>query len=176
MIREAAVLVAVALSPVAHSADARNQGTISVVVEPRNNCPPDVDRYREWIASRPLPTGDRTPVAKEAIHGVIADRRADAVQLLGDKEIIALTDTQATDLIGTVVSSADPSATPYLIRNVVPSFAESLISSAIGLDRVGSNLVIRAGLFGCGGFLKNPLVVFLPFAPTRVDMNVSAIW
>lgn len=155
MIRKATVLLAVALSLVAHSADARKRGTTPIVVDPRPNCPPDADRYQEWITSRPPPTGDKIPIAKEAIRGVIADRRAEAVQFLEDKEVVALTEAQATGLTGTVLSSADPSAAPYLIRNVVPSFVESLSSSAIGLDRVGSNLVIRAGLFGVSGVFRS---------------------
>lgn len=155
-------------------ADASKKTTQQIVVEPFNNCPPNVDNYGEWIQYRPQPEGESKPVAKDAIYEVVAGKRVQAILLLKDEEAIALTDIQADNFIDGGKRSSDRLSTPYLIRNVVPS--GYLKSPAVGLYRVGSTLTIRAGLFGCGGFQKNPLVVFLPFAPERVDMHVSAIW
>jgi hypothetical protein len=156
--------------------DAKKPQAAPIVREPWENCSPDVDSYRDWLPNRLQPDGEMTAVAKDAIHEVSVGQRARASALLENHEVIALTGAQAMELVGSGEMLSEGTGNPFLIRNVVPSFVDSLGSPAIGLNRVGSKLVIRAGLYGCGGFLKNPLVVFLPFTPTQVDMQVSAIW
>ncbi|WP_336974410.1 hypothetical protein [Sphingobium aromaticiconvertens] len=154
---------------------AQKHSASPILIEAWSNCPPDIDRYGDWISNRPPLEGERNAVPNDAVHEVVQSQRERAVALLNDAEIVALTFTHAEELAGEMPTQSAQYGKPFLIRNVVPSFIGGL-RGPVRLDRVGSALTIRAGLFGCGGFFKNPLVVFLSSAPTRVDMQVSAIW
>jgi hypothetical protein len=119
--------------------------------------------------------GEISPVLAEAVHEVRQEQRTRAVALLERADVVPLTDGEADDLSPGSTLKSRQYGTPYLIRNVIPGFSASL-AGPVSLMRVGSRLLIRAGLFGCGGFLKNPVIVFLPAAPEGVDMQVAAIW
>lgn len=176
MIRAGSPLIAASLVLLSGPANAqRHQPRTIRVPNFRLICPPDVDRYADWVQSRPGTPQQISPIAKAAIHEVGAARRAQAVEMLEKAEIVPLGLDQAKDLVGDIPEAAAAEGQPYLIRNVVPSFVSSLGGPA-SLLRVGSALWIRAALIGCGGFFKNPLVVFLPFTPTRVDIQAVATW
>jgi hypothetical protein len=132
MIRRAVFFISftAAVYTLCSTVDAKPTTAVAIVREPWKSCPPDVDRYTDWLPNRPKPDGEIAPVPKDAIHEIATGQRAYAIGLLEYQEVIALTRVQAMHLVENGGSLVEGVGDPYLIRNVVPQRL-----AWIGLDR-----------------------------------------
>jgi len=137
-------------------------------------CPDHVDDYRSWIPDRPRLTGDVAPVDRSAVHEIRPELMADAIATLADKDVVELSRPQAEQMIGDAPGEQSQETRPFLVRNVVPSLPGWMKSGLGRVDRIGPGLHISVAIIGCGGFRKTPLIVFLPVAPERVEIDAMA--
>jgi len=140
---------------------------------PPMTCPPATDAYQSWVTHGRSGAANLTP--RSAIGLIPQDRRAEAVKRLDATPIVALDPTQATDLLGSAdLLDANPGLKPFLVRNVVASFDGAAYGGPIQVGVKDDALYVSAVILGCGGFFKNPIVVMLPRAPDRVEIDVVA--
>lgn len=146
-----------------------------IVAPPPPSCPPDTDRYADWLSKGDRATNDLgVAVPDDAIHEVRQDRLREAIALADMAEIVPLSDREADELVQRTPEPARRNGRPFLVRNVVPGPIAHLRFVSVGL--VGSRLWIQAGVIGCGGFRKSPVVIYLRTEPTGVDITASAIF
>lgn len=146
------------------------------VSEPWESCPADTDGYSAWLSTSSSLAGDRKAIPEGQIFEVTESRKDAAISLLSQDVFVELSSEQLHDLTGGESVIPEIRRKAFLIRNVVPNFLSLLKAGSVRLQQIGAGIQISAGLFGCGGFKKNPLVVYLASAPSQIDMQVSAIW
>lgn len=136
-------------------------------------CPPATDTYNNWVTRGR--SGATTLTPRSAIGAIPQGRRAEAVRRLDATPIVALDPAQATDLLGSAdLLDANPSLKPFLVRNVVARFDGADYGGPIRVGVKDDTLYVSAAILGCGGFFKNPIVVMLPRAPERLEIDVVA--
>jgi hypothetical protein len=155
---------------------ARNGARRTLPFEPWKSCPPDTDGYSAWLLTSNSLAGDRKAIPDDDIFEVTESQKTAAISLLSQEAFVKLSPEQSYDLTGGKAKGRESQSEAFLIRNVVPDFLALLKAGPVRLEHIGTGLQISAGLFGCGGFKKNPLVVYLASAPSQIDMQVSAIW
>jgi hypothetical protein len=140
---------------------------------PPITCPPAADTYQNWVTHGRSGVTNLAP--RSAIGVIPRARRVQAVDRLDATPIVALDLAQATDLLGSAdLLDANPGLKPFLVRNVVASFDGADYGGPIRVGVKDDTLYVSAAILGCGGFFKNPIVVMLPRAPDRVEIDVVA--
>ena len=157
-------------------ANAKNGTRRVELPQPWKSCPADTDGYSAWLSTSSSLAGDGKAIPEGEIFEVAESRKAAAISLLSQESFVQLSPEQSHDLTGGKSKGPEIHSKAFLIRNVVPDFLALLKAGPVRLEHIGTGIRITAGLFGCGGFKKNPLVVYLASAPSQLDMRVSAIW
>ncbi|WP_165190983.1 hypothetical protein [Caulobacter soli] len=164
-----AIILALLLAPQAHGRPSLPRYADAPLV----TCPAATDAYQTWVTRGR--SGATSLVPRSAIGAIPANRRAEAASRLDAAPLVALDLAQATDLLGSAaLLDANPGLKPFLVRNVVPSFDGAYYGGPIRVGLKDDTLYVSAAILGCGGFFKNPIVVMLPRAPDRVEIDVVA--
>ncbi|MBB5697561.1 hypothetical protein [Sphingomonas yantingensis] len=149
----------------------------SIVAPPPPSCPPDTDRYADWLAKSARATKDvGTAVPDDAVHEVRQDRLRQAIALADTAEIVPLSDREVDELLQNTPAIDRRNGRPFLMRNVVPALPSKLELEIVSVRLVGSRLWISGGVIGCDEFRKAPVVIYLPTSPTGVDIMASEIF
>lgn len=155
---------------------AKNNAARVITFEPWKSCPADTDGYTAWLTTRNVLEGNKAAIPDGDIFEISESQKSVAISLLSKNSFIPLSPDQSRDLTNGATKGREGQNQAFLIRNVVPDFLALLKAGPVRLERIGTGIQISAGLFGCGGFKKNPLIVYLPSEPSEIEMRVSAIW
>ena len=129
------------------------------------------DRSEPWISQptqQTANTADWDEIPAERIHEILPPRRPDAIALLGDQQVLQLTDEQAHHLAGDFRERPSPL---YLVR--------ALGSPAQGYHRIvlashdGKSLLVSSGILAHRTIVPehSPIIVSLSEDPKIVYVN-----
>lgn len=123
----------------------------------QHTCPPVAPDA--WLRQQPaISTSEIVPHA-----ALVRENEAEALALMEDQEVVALTATQAARF-GATGGAADPRLRPYLVRAVAANGGARLM----GVERSGDDLVVTTGSLGCPAYIRRAVVVYLDRPPVRV--------
>jgi|GEM_PF-5057081 len=122
-----------------------------------------------WLRETANPAAVLDPVALDDI-GYVQNRESEALRMLEDRSVIALTPAEAEAFLGVSDVGRDERLRPYLVRLVAATANARLVAAGWS----GRNLVMTTMGLGCRAETRRAVVIYADREPAQLIMRLRA--